>query len=163
MCGTTFGPCGYRVLQHRHHLSRCAMARYIYRLFHYVAGNYPLHCDKPKTAYYITALLPVVSLPFPRQNAKPVSQSPAIIKIIQFITIDYPSWGLQKFPASPSEECTKIQTFAKFGVSVNFCLSIKPRRVLTVIVIYNKLFTDAEVREYGVEDVVGGDFASNLS
>jgi hypothetical protein len=44
-----------------------------------------------KAVYHIVAFLPVARLPFPRQNAKPVSQSPAIIKIIQFITIDYPS------------------------------------------------------------------------
>ena len=41
--------------------------------------------------YQNAALFPFVRLPLPRQNAKPVSQSPAIIKIIQFIIIDYPS------------------------------------------------------------------------
>lgn len=38
-----------------------------------------------KDTYQMAALFPVVRLPFPRQNAKPVSHSPAIIKIIQFI------------------------------------------------------------------------------
>lgn len=41
--------------------------------------------------YQNIAFFPDERLPLPRQNAKPVSQSPAIIKIIQFIIIDYPS------------------------------------------------------------------------
>ena len=47
--------------------------------------------SKAKAIYQNTAFVPVERLPLPRQNANPVSQSPAIIKIIQFIIYDYPS------------------------------------------------------------------------
>lgn len=42
--------------------------------------------NKAKAVYHNAALFPVSILPFPRQNAKPVSHIPAIINIIQSIS-----------------------------------------------------------------------------
>ena len=68
---------------------------------------------KRNAAYHNAALFPVSILPFPRQNAKPVSHSPATINIIQSISAKIGKISNTSFQPSPATSKPAAQDLVK--------------------------------------------------